>query len=104
MTYLLTSQHQAAGPLHSHASTASRASGTSNAISEPRSVLRGTSGVQPWLLRFSDLRIVRPCGEGSFGKARRWGRAAVSEGCFCWPAVLRATSLPRHPLTYLLRR
>ena len=62
----LTSSQGGALPaaLDSRGSLGSGASGASEPRSPPG------SDVQPWLLRFDELRIVRPIGEGSFGKAR----------------------------------
>lgn len=47
-----------------------QAAAASHTSSQPRSP--GTPGgvdVRPWEMRFDDLEIIRPAGEGSFGKA-----------------------------------
>ena len=86
MSFVLSTHGQ--GALNSRASAASRASGASNPVSEPRSV---TGANESWLLRFSDLRIVRPIGEGSFGKAR-WG--CREEGALMLACHLRSRPAP----------
>ena len=79
MAFLLNSWGAAAV-----AGEASTVPPSSSAASEPRSAGSGGVDVRPWLLRFSDLRFVRPIGEGSFGKASAAaGVVGLRWGCCC---------------------